>query len=219
MVFRLILFFFFLTSTALAAKEIDSPLLAEVEKKYKKAQTIHAEFDQINHIVAYDKLKKTSGYLWIKRPNKVRWETRIPEKNLFISNGDKFWFYTPPFDENDRGQVIIRDSTEVQSELMTQLLSGAINFKSGIMKIQKYNDNGFILFPKRGTAATIEKAWVFISKKRKVIWKVVLEHYAPKRESKGNWTEITLKNIKLGDHFDDDHFEFNKPAKTDVIRK
>ena len=207
----------FLFSGPVQASKIP-PILKKVEEKYKKAKTVKAKFHQVNHLVAYDRKKKSSGELFIKRPNRVKWVTKDPDQNLFVSNGEKFWFYTPPFDEDSRGQVIIRDSNKVQSQLMNQLLMGSFEFENDSVEVIQYRKDAFILKPKKGTAATVEKAWIFLSKKDQFIHKVVLEHYPIEKGKKGNWSEISLDAIELGVALDSDLFEFEVPPKTDVMR-
>lgn len=81
-------------------------ILQEVEAKYSKSATLQAEFTQVNDIAALKTKKTSSGHIMIKRPDKLRWETTKPDMNLLVSDGHHFWFYTPPFDEGEHGQVI-----------------------------------------------------------------------------------------------------------------
>ena len=81
-------------------------LLQAVEEKYAQSPTVQAEFTQINEVAALKTKKTSSGILIVKRPNKLRWETLKPDVSVLMSDGSTFWFYTPPFEEGDRGQLI-----------------------------------------------------------------------------------------------------------------
>jgi outer membrane lipoprotein carrier protein len=58
------------------------------------------------------------GVVSIKRPGRMRWEYKDPERKLFVSDGKTFYFYVPA----DR-QVIVSEQDE-QRSLAARLLSG-----------------------------------------------------------------------------------------------
>lgn len=185
-------------------------LLAEVEKKYADAATVLAEFEQVNKVAALNRTEKTSGNIAVKRPGKVRWQTLLPEPNLFVSDGRTYWFYTPPFDEEEPGQVIIRQSNEVQSELANALLSGSFSKTEG-MKIEEKSPSHFVLHPKKGSAGTVREAEVHVDPEKKLIERVVLEHEG------GNRSDIRLSEIQLGKPLEDRMFHFTPPPNTERI--
>lgn len=185
-------------------------LLKEVETKYSNAKTIQAQFVQINLNAATGQKKTSSGTLHVKRPGKVRWQTLDPDPNILVSNGKTFWFYTPPFEEGEAGQVVIKKSAQVQSRLAHVLLSG--NFSENKdMKVKKISPFSFDLFPKKGTAGTIARARIEIKPEGKLIEKVVLFH------KDGNQSEISLKKIELGTSLGDELFIFEAPPNTEKI--
>ncbi len=219
---RNFLFFAFLISSALPSLEAAEPLpliLKEIEAKYQRAGTIRADFRQFNHLVAFNRTKESSGKITIEKPNRIRWETLKPDPGLFVSDGSHFFFYTPPFDSKDQGVLLIKKSSEVQSQLMALLLSGALSSSSTGLHFKIRNESSYILVPSKGTAATIEKAWVFIRPDTKLIWKVVLEHFSGKPGKKGNWTEIVLSDIELGKSVEDGVFQRPEFPNTRIIEE
>jgi len=188
-------------------------LLQEIERKYTQKATLEVEFVQENTSATFGKKTTTSGFIRIRRPNKVRWETLKPssDMNLMISDGRKFWFYTPPFDEGEHGQVIERKSAQVQSQLAQALLSGSFSKAKG-MSIKQESETRFTLVPKKGTAGTVRKAQIQVDADQKLITKVTLENEG------GNRSEITLSNIELGKPLGDEYFTFNPPPNTDRIK-
>lgn len=189
-------------------------LLKEVEALYAKAGTLSADFTQINEIASLQVKKPSSGVIRAKRPDKIRWETHKPDMNVLVSDGHTFWFYTPPMDEGDRGQVIERKSSQIQSKLANALLSAS--FSGGpvtrTMKIQQTGPGAFTLTPKKGTAGTVLEAKVEVDEQKKIIKKVVLSH------QDGNRTEILLTNIELGKPMRDEDFVFTPPPNTDRVK-
>ena len=121
-------------------------LLKQVEAKYQKAQTLSAEFTQKNENVTLGQTKNNTGKIYFKRPHKVRWETLEPDKSILIGNGKTFWFYTPPFEEGERGQVIKKAAAQVQSKLANALLSGSFSMIQD-MVIQPQGSARFSTYP------------------------------------------------------------------------
>jgi outer membrane lipoprotein carrier protein len=187
-------------------------LLQEVEKKYKAAGTLSAKFEQTNLVKAFNREQKSSGVIWVKPPGQFRWQTYQPDPNLLVSDGKRFWFYTPPFDEGERGQVIIRESTEVQPQLATTLLSGSFSMADELT-VEEKEDSRFNLIPKPGTAGDIARAEIQVDPKKKIIKEVFLEHHS------GNTSRIVLNEIQLGVKAEDQLFRFQAPKNTDVIRE
>lgn len=185
-------------------------LLQEVEKKYTKAATLKADFSQSNNNPSFSQKKISSGKIFIKRPSKIRWETEKPDPSLLLGNGKKYWYYTPPFDAEESGQVIEKPASEVQSKLANALLSGEFSVAQS-MSIQQKTPSVFTLVPQSGTAGTVSKATIEINLKTKVIQKVILDHNG------GNHSEISLSHIILGDPLDDDLFIFHAPPNTETM--
>jgi outer membrane lipoprotein carrier protein len=185
-------------------------ILQDVEAKYYKAETLSAEFSQVNDDVVLSKKKKSSGKIFIKRPSKVRWETVKPDNSLLVSDGKFYWFYTPPFDEGERGQLIEKKSSEVQSKLAHALLAGSFSVARD-MTIREKTPNTFLLIPRPGSAGTVIQATIEIDPEKKLIQKVILEHKG------GNRSEITLSQIELGKDLKNDLFVFQAPPNTDKI--
>jgi outer membrane lipoprotein carrier protein len=182
-------------------------LLKEVEAHYEKSPTLTAGFNQVTRTAA-GSTKKSSGTVEFKRPNKFRWQVKQPDPSISVSNGIKAWHYTPPFDEEDHGQVIVRPASQVQTKLANALLSGRFSAIRD-MKITPSGANSFTLVPKRGSAGTVKKAKIEVNADTKLIWKVTLDHAG------GNRAEITLSNIELGKPLSDDEFNFKIPPNTD----
>jgi outer membrane lipoprotein carrier protein len=186
-------------------------LLQQVQAEYQKAAGIQAQFSQITEIKSTRQVKKSKGRIWIKRPNKLRWETLEPDPNILVSDGKVFWFYTPPFDEADRGQVIIRKKAQVQTQFLNALLSGSFDFGKGKVAIEEKSPKTFILRPKPGTAGDVSSAEIEIDSARKTISRVNLVHLS------GNQTRVQLEEIGLISKLDEALFRFKVDNNTDKI--
>ncbi len=203
--------FFLPLMTAQAAPTVPKALL-DIEKKYVSAKTLEAKFEQTNFVAMTGVKKPSAGIITIQHPGQFRWETLSPDKNLLVTDGKKFWFYTPPFESGDRGQVIEKKTNEVQSELASLLLSGAFS-KVKNLKIEKVSDKVYKLTPETGAAGSVKIAQIEVNTKKSLIEKIHLEHDG------GNQVDIELKDIKLGQKYDAAFFKFVTPSNTDVIKE
>lgn len=199
-----------LTQPALAKGPTLPKLLRDVEDKYTKAATLSADFNQLTTDAILSHKKKSSGKIYVKRPSKVRWDTQKPDPSLLVSDGKRFWFYTPPFDEGERGQVIEKKSSEIQSKLANALLSGSFSVAKD-MKIQQKTPSTFLLIPKPNSAGTVTQATIEVDPDKLLIQKVILDHKG------GNRAEISLSQIELGKPLADDLFVFTPPPNTDRV--
>ena len=79
-------------------------LAKDLQQKYDKVRDFSADFV---HTYRGGVLRQTAterGRLMVKKPGKMRWEYRDPERKLFVSDGHKLYSYVP----EDR-QVIVSD--------------------------------------------------------------------------------------------------------------
>lgn len=187
------------------------PLLLEVQAQYQKSAGIQAQFSQSTEIRATRQTKRAQGRIWIKRPNKLRWETLEPDPNILVSDGKVYWFYTPPFDSGERGQVIIRKKNQVQTQFLNGLLSGSFDFGKDSVSVSEKTKTIFVLKPKLGTAGDVTSAEIEIESQKKMISRVTLTH------TSGNTTRIELQEISLVPKLEDSLFRFTVDKNTDKI--
>lgn len=93
------------------------------------------------------KEKKSEGTLEYLYPGQFKFEVTSPESSTFISDGKTSWYYTPPFDKNEEGEVIVRPgSGPFLPEFFDSLKSG---LKSGkLFKLEKKEGHYLATFTK-----------------------------------------------------------------------
>lgn len=198
------------TKKASSKNESRKNPLSDVQEKYKNVKTLTAEFTQRQKNVTLGTTKESSGRIYIMRPNKFRWETHEPEKSLLVGNGKKVWFYTAPFREGEKGQVMTKRAADVQSKLAIDLLSGQSDSNKDF-KIKKLAEGHFSLVPLK-PAGDIEHIELFVEKATNLVYKLVLF------TKSGNETELTLKNVTLNPKLSVAMFNFVPPPNTEEIR-
>ena len=115
-----------LTLTATLATPGPSRTAAEalarrVEERHRTVADLTARFVQTyrSGLIAREVVEK--GVVSIKRPGRMLWEYRHPEKKTFVADGKSFYFYVP-----EDKQVIVRSQARDKS-IPAQLLSGQSN--------------------------------------------------------------------------------------------
>jgi outer membrane lipoprotein carrier protein len=103
------------TSVVPEAKEIVSLL----EARYGAAQTLQATF-----LESYKEngrlVRMETGTAYFRRPGKMRWDYKSPERNEFVVDGKTAWFYVP--EDHTVTRVPVKKSTDWRTPLA--LLAG-----------------------------------------------------------------------------------------------
>jgi outer membrane lipoprotein carrier protein len=200
-------------AAAKAVREVPEAL-QKVEARYKEAGSLQASFEQEEVSKALGDTKKSQGKISWKAPNRLRWETETPDPNLLVSDGKTVWFYTPPFDETEKGQVIIRKASQLKNRLIDALLAGRFSaaVKQGL-RIEVLPENRFKLLPRKGTVGGLKVAQVQIEPEKSQITQVSLEY------RDGNRSSISLSSIELGKAISTESFTFKLPPRTDILKE
>ena len=102
-----------------AAPKTAAEFLAKrIEERQRVTPDLAARFTQTYRSGPLGRTLVERGEVKVKRPGRMLWEYKTPEKKTFVSDGQKFYFYVPA----DK-QVIVRDQDPGRS-LPALLLSG-----------------------------------------------------------------------------------------------
>lgn len=102
------LFALLLFTTAAYAESSDEDIL---KRFLGKMQTLEANFKQTLVDDQGVELESTSGVVFLDRPDKFRWDYKIPYAQTIVTNGELLWFY-----DEDLEQVTIKDvSTSIEN--------------------------------------------------------------------------------------------------------
>ena len=70
-------------------------LVAKVQSHYDAMDGFEAEFTQRYERRLLKRVVEESGRVVVKKPGRMRWEYRIPEEKLFVTDGSRSYFYIP----------------------------------------------------------------------------------------------------------------------------
>jgi outer membrane lipoprotein carrier protein len=99
-------------------------LARRIEQRHRATTDLTARFVQTYRSGLIGREVVESGLVSIKRPGRMLWEYRRPEKKTFVADGKSFYFYIPA----DR-QVIVRPQAG-EKTIPALLLSGQSNLLS-----------------------------------------------------------------------------------------
>ncbi len=109
-------------AAATAHAETPAALAARVQKFYEGTHDLHAQFEQTLTSVTSGK-KIAKGEVWLKKPGKMRWDYKTPEKKLMIADGQTLWIYEP------------EDEQAFKQELRSSTLPVSVSFLFGQGKL------------------------------------------------------------------------------------
>src|SRR5262245_16461453 len=107
-----------LATSAESDASLAQSLVRRLEERQARARDMTARFVQSYRSGVLGKEVVERGVVRLKRPGRMLWEYKDPEKKTFRSDGRSYWFYVPA----DR-QVIVRDKDQERGAA-TRLLSG-----------------------------------------------------------------------------------------------
>lgn len=110
--------------TAHAEEQAFSPakaqqILQDMRTKLAKVQTITANIDQRRVLALFSDELRSKAKLFVKMPNKIRWETTVPYPSLLIFNDHN----TAKFEQKDAGwKKIAFGGSDILSGVMAQIM-------------------------------------------------------------------------------------------------
>ncbi|KPK48360.1 MAG: hypothetical protein AMS22_15540 [Thiotrichales bacterium SG8_50] len=110
------LFMLLVASTAFVA---DAAARDPLDRFFNEVLTFKASFNQVVLDEGLNTIQESSGTLYIKRPNKFRWDYDVPFKQEIVSDGAKIWVY-----DIDLQQVTVRKMDGALGNTPAILLAG-----------------------------------------------------------------------------------------------
>ena len=188
-------------------------ILDGIEKKYTNSE-FSADFIQKSFLKAMDIIDQASGKVYIKYPGKMRWEYKTPDRQIFITDGEKLWVYhpddnqvqvgkAPAFFKNGKGASFLSDISLIRQE-----------FEISLKKGQRDEDDPFYylkLIPREKTLDITEILLMVAKQTFNVVQIITIDLY-------GDENRIDLLNFEFGIKLNDSLFSFKIPKGADVIQ-
>lgn len=200
---QLILFFLLLTTgfSVFASDDV-----AKLSDYLGDQISTTAKFEQFTYDASGQTLQTQSGELFLKRPNKFRWQSEKPFEQLLISDGAVLWQYDQDLEQASK-QLLDKRISSTPALILSgnaRQLQAEYDIYAEAMKDEMH----FVLIPKRADALFDRLRLEFNSARQ--LSRMII------KDEVGQKTVIRLSDVKYS-ALQDELFEFIAPVGTDII--
>ncbi|MBQ4832497.1 outer membrane lipoprotein chaperone LolA [Pseudoalteromonas sp. MMG010] len=145
-----------------------------------------------------------TGSIALKQPSMIRWQQVSPDDTLFVSNGQKTYYF-----DSFAEQVTIMDTRSLIDSTPFVLLTS-----KDPKQWEKYNviqtDNGFSVTPNKGIESQVEQLDITFNDSQQGLASLVV------MDNSGQHSEFTFSNAQVNTVLDTNTFEFTPPEGVEI---
>jgi len=202
-----------LRASALAVEPTAQELAQALQRKYDGIRDFSADFVHKYRGGVLKKEISESGRLIVKKPGKMRWEYKVPEQKLFVSDGVRMYSYIP----QDKQVYVITIPPGDQLSTPTLFLSG----KGNILR----DFTSSLAAPQLGAPAGT-RALKLVPKTPQTDYDWLIVEVAPDTlalrglvtaDAQGGQSSFSFANLKENAGPADKEFTFTIPRGVDVV--
>ncbi|HMN46658.1 MAG TPA: outer membrane lipoprotein chaperone LolA [Povalibacter sp.] len=193
-------------SLAIANAQAADDGYQRVDRLLGNLQSLQADFKQTLTDSKGEVTEQSSGTIAIRRPNRFRWEYRLPHEQLMVADGTRIWLFDP-----DLEQVTVRRMGDSLSATPAMLLSGDGKLADNFTVTKTSQDAAaqwVMMEPKRNDT---DFKWVRLGFASDVL------KYMQLADKLGQITTLEFDNVQKNPSLDASLFVFEVPEGADVI--
>lgn len=189
-----------------AAPDPGEALARRIDARQAGVRDLTARFVQSYRSGVLGREVTERGTLSIKKPGRMRWEYREPEKKLFVSDGRKFFFYVPA----DK-QVIVKEQEAGEQGVAAVVLGGGriLDSFQAFAEEPLAGRQRLRLVPKKADA-DVQRVYLDVDADARV---VAIEVW----DAQGGHSRFQFEGVKENVGLGDDGFRFQPPAGVEVV--
>ena len=187
-------------------------ILDNVEERYT-GQGFSADFHQESTLAAMDITDTATGNLFVRPPDRMRWEYEQPERQVILTDGETLWIWRPEDNQvmigrapayfgDGKGASFLSDIREIRKSFDVSLEPEA-EAEPGHYRLK--------LVPKQ-KEYDIEAVYLAVSKDTFIVDQVTTHN------DYGDITRITFADFTFDQPISDDIFDLDVPPGTDMIQ-
>ena len=188
-------------------------IATRVQAFYDGTRTYQARFEQVYHIEAYNRKKRSAGQVIFQRPGRMSWKYDEPNGNRVVSDGQNLTIY-----ERDKSQVVEQFLGTSQYPAVLSFLVGKGNLREmfHLRKLDEKRMNfegGWVLegTPKQATSA-YSKVIMYIDAETAQVRRMLVI------DAQRNRNLFTFSNPTVNTAVPTGAFVFKPPPGTQVVR-
>jgi outer membrane lipoprotein carrier protein len=188
-------------------------ILDRVENKYTNSE-FSANFIQKSYLKAMEIMDQASGKVYIKYPGKMRWEYEKPDRQIFITDGEKLWVYRPDDNQVQVGKAPSFFKSGKGASFLSDISLVRQKFDISLKKDKQDESDPFYylkLTPREKTLDIAEILLMVSKQTFNVVQIISIDLY-------GDENRIDLLNFAFRADLDDSLFSFKIPEGVDVLQ-
>lgn len=187
-----------LSTTAIAS---DSQALQD---KLAELKSFQAQFVQQVNDDQGESIMQGKGNIALQQPMMIRWQQASPDDTLFISNGDKTYYF-----DSFAEQVTIMNTNSLIDSTPFVLLTS-----KDPAQWQKYQvkatEAGFSVTPNKGIESQVEQLDIVFAQDQTGLEKLLV------KDSSGQSSTFTFSDTKVNEQLANETFEFTIPENVEI---
>lgn len=199
----------FVGSRASAAEFDLSQALKKVEERYNIIRSLQLDFEQTLSYASQPKAARTeTGTLFLRKPGKMRWEYKEPQKKLFVSDGKYIFYYSQSSNRVER--ALVKETDDMRTPLA--FLIGRLDFYRDFKEFRHRPERGgqwVIAIPKSDKAPYKEVQFLVTD-----TFQITRLRVSGQDQS---IMDFTFRNEKLNPPVDEKIFSFQPPAGAEFV--
>ena len=205
-----VLFLLLLGSLPGSAFALDATAVVDaIQKQYDATDTFQARFVQKSFLKILGQSQKAEGFVSIKKPGKMKWDYKAPDRQILVSNNEGLWLYLP--DEKQVTKMKVQSIYSSNTPALFLAGRGKLTESFTIGKVTEERGLYVVEMIPRDKAQSLSKMVLLAGKKDyQIIGSRVYDNL-------GNKTEMLFSDIQTNPNLEQKLFQFEVPKGVELI--
>jgi outer membrane lipoprotein carrier protein len=203
-------------SVSLSAQQPSAAeLAAALQKKYATVRDFSADFVQTYRGGVLNRPMKDTGHVLVRKPGKMRWEYKMPEEKLFVSDGTSIYWYVPQDRQAEKRAMPSDDQASTPALFLAGRGDITRDFTPALVERPAGQAEGTLALKLVPRTPQAEYDWLII-----VVDPVSLSlRGLVTADSQGGTSSFTFSNLKENVGLADKLFTFTPPRGVEVVNE
>lgn len=180
-----------------------------IQKQYDATDTFQARFIQKSYLKILGQSQKAEGSVSIKKPGKMKWDYKAPDRQILVSNDQGLWLYLP--DEKQVTKMKVQSIYSSNTPALFLAGRGKLTESFTIGKVTEERGLYITEMIPRDKVQNLSKMVLLADKKNyQIVGSRVYDNL-------GNKTEILFSNIRTNPNLEEKLFRFEVPKGVELI--
>jgi len=175
-----------------------------LQDKLATLKSFKAQFSQNVTDPQGQAVMQGEGTIALKQPMMIRWQQTNPDDTLFVSNGDKTYYF-----DSFAEQVTIMDTHSLIDSTPFVLLTSKDPAQWEKYSVQA-TDSGFSVTPNKGVESQVEQLDITFASNEQGLAKLVVT------DNSGQLSSFSFNNTQVNTALDTSTFEFTPPEGVEI---